>query len=206
MAWGGWFSGLSGGTGLGTLSAEPAIPLRFFPTTQPSHTMPSEDWIPRPYDEFDTFFVDQFAPYFATNAVALGFTAADGTAMTTQKSAWPYSFTGYTNAKAALAGATDDKDLKRKASETLIRTQAAKIQANPAITPVQKEALGLTVRKTTRTAVPVPSTTPALARVDTSTRAILRLFVVDAATPDSRRKRRGWRRAKSGSRSAGRRR
>jgi len=105
--------------------------------------------------------------------------------MSTQKTAWTSAFSGYTNAKAALAGATDDKDLKRKTSETLMRTQAAKIQANPAITAVQKEALGVTVRKTTRTPVPVPSTTPALRSVDTSTRARLGLHFADAATPDS---------------------
>lgn len=63
-----------------------------------------------------------------------------------------------------------------------------KVQANPNVTDAQKELLGITVRKTTRTPAPIPSTTPSMQRIDTSTRGILRLFIVDASTPESRAK------------------
>jgi hypothetical protein len=146
------------------------------------------DYIPAPDDEFDTYLRDQFAPYVGANFAALGLTAADNTALQDANTAWGYAWVAYTNAQAQLNSATMDKDHKRADAVTIIRRLAQTVQQNPAITDMQKAGMGITIRKTTKTPVPVPTTVPTLTRVDTSTRAILRLFFVDSTTPDSKAK------------------
>lgn len=146
------------------------------------------DYIPAPDDEFDTFLRDQFPPYVNTNFLALGLVLADNTALQSPTTAWGYSWVALTNANATVEAATMDKDHKRADVEVIVRRLAMKLQSNPAITDAQKAALGITVRKTTKTPVAVPTTVPVLTRVDTSTRCILRLFFADAATPDSKAK------------------
>ena len=144
------------------------------------------DFIPAEDDVFDTYLHDQFAPYCALNFAALGLSAGDNTALQAASNAWTYAWVALTNAQAALAGAVEDKELKRGLAEEKIRFIANKVQANPAITALQKEELGITVRKTTKTPAPIPSSTPTMLRIDTSTRGILRLFFADSLTPDSR--------------------
>lgn len=146
------------------------------------------DYIPGPDDEFDTYFRDQFGPYVATNFAALGLTAGDNTALQTEVDAWGYAWPAFTNAEAAFTAATADKDTRRAAAQVVMRRLAMKVQNNPAVTDMQKAGMGITIRKTTRTPVPVPTTVPTLSRVDTSTRAILRLFFADSTTPDSKAK------------------
>ena len=146
------------------------------------------DYIPAPDDEFDTYLREQFTPYVQANFAALGLSAADNTAIGDATIAWGYAWPAFTNADAAFASATADKSIKRDAAETVVRRLAMKVQSNPAVTDMQKAALGITVRKTTKTPIPAPTTVPVLNRVDTSTRCILRLFYADSATPDSKAK------------------
>ena len=146
------------------------------------------DYIPAPDDAFDTYARIELGPYVNTNFAALGLVAADNAALQTAITAWGYAWPAFTNATAALNAATMDKDLKRAALELAIRHAAMKVQSNPAATDAQKAAMGITVRKTTKTPVGVPASVPVLPRVDTSTRCILRLFFADAATPDSKAK------------------
>ncbi len=146
------------------------------------------DYIPAPDDEFDTYAVTKFAPYAQANGTALGIPAADLTTLSAALTGWGYSWTGFVNAESAFRSATDDKGTKRGALEAAIRAIAGKVQVATGVTDAQKEALGITVRKTTRTPVAVPTTVPSFQRIDTSTRAILRLFIVDATTPDSKAK------------------
>lgn len=146
------------------------------------------DYIPAPDDEFDTYARDQFGPYANANTAPLGIPVAEMTALNAAIDAWGYSWTGFTNAEAAFRAATDDKGLKRQTLENIIRDIAQGVQLRPAVTDAQKAALGITVRKTTKTPVAVPTTVPILPRIDTSTRAILRLFFADSTTPDSKAK------------------
>lgn len=146
------------------------------------------DYIPDEDDVFDTYLRDQFAPYLAANFAALGLVAGDNTALQAASQAWGYAWIAKTNADAAAHGANEDKNLKRQLAEAQIRLVANKVQANPAVTALQKEGLGITVRKTSRTPAPVPTTTPTMLTIDTSTRAVLGLLFADSATPDSRAK------------------
>jgi hypothetical protein len=146
------------------------------------------DYIPDSDDEFNTYAGTKFVPYAVANATALGLPPGDITSLQAKMTAWNDAFTAYENAKAAYAAALEAKDAARSDLEGDMRMAAGKVQANPAVTAAQKEGLGVTVRKTTRTATPVPSSVPSMQRIDTSTRSILRLFIVDAASPDSRAK------------------
>lgn len=146
------------------------------------------DYIPGPDDEFNTYLQEQFAPDVGANFAALGLSAADNTALQDANTAWGYSWPAFNNAKAAFEAATRDKDAKRAEVEAVMRRLAQKVQNNPAVTDAQKAAMGITIRKTTKTPVPPPTTVPTLARIDTSTRAILRLFFVDSTTPDTKAK------------------
>jgi hypothetical protein len=150
--------------------------------------MANSDYIPDDDDDFDTFFTTQFCPYVAAHFAALGLSAADNTALQAQKTLWGYAWPGFTNVRAAFHAGTQDKDTVRGSSEVQVRYVSNKVQANPAVTNAQKEALGITVRKTTRTPVAVPSTSPAMQKIDTSSRGILRLFYGDSATPETRAK------------------
>ena len=142
-----------------------------------------------PKDEgFDLLLRGKFAPYVNTNFAALGLTSADNTALQAGTVAWGYSWVAYGNADTAMKAATVDKNAKRAAVEPIVREIAQKVQANPAVTDVQKTALGLPVYKTTKTAVGAPTTLPVVTRIDSSTRCILRLFYADAATPASKAK------------------
>lgn len=146
------------------------------------------DYIPAPDDEFNTYATTKFAPYANTNATALGIAVAQLTALNDALVQWGYAWPGFLNAESAFRAATDEKGTRRGDLEAAIRTIAGKVQTNASVTDAQKSALGITVRKTTRTPAPVPTTTPSIQRIDTSTRGILRLFIVDASTPDSRAK------------------
>lgn len=145
----------------------------------------SDDYVPDPDDEFDPFARIKFGPYFNTNFAALGFTAAENTALQTALSNWGYSWTAFTNAEAAFNAAMPDKDAKRAVAEGLLRKYSMRMQTNTAVTDSQRAALGITVRKTSKTPSAVPTTVPVLDRADTSTRCILRLFYSDQTTPDS---------------------
>jgi hypothetical protein len=146
------------------------------------------DYIPDEDETFNQYASEQFAPYAAANAAALGVPEADITALQALLAAWQASWSAFGEAERDFRSAVQDKDAKRAGLEARIRTIAGKVQADPAVTDAQKEALGITVRKTTRTPAPIPSTPPTLQKIDTSTRAILRLFIADSATPDSRAK------------------
>ncbi len=146
------------------------------------------DYIPAPDDDFDTYAVTKFGPYANAHTSALGITTGDLTALNVALIQWGYAWPGFINAESAFRAATEEKGTQRGALETAIRTIAGKVQTNTSVTDTQKTALGVTALKTTRTPVAAPTTTPAIQRSDTSTRAILRLFIVDAATPDSRAK------------------
>lgn len=146
------------------------------------------DYIPADDDEFNTYVTEQFVPFATANAAQLNLSAGDVTELTTAKTDWTDTWTAFQNAKHAYEALVLEKNATRAAMEAVIRKDANKIQADPSVTNVAKQGLGITVRKTTRDPVPRPETVPALARIDTSTRAILRLFIVDSTTPESRAK------------------
>ena len=146
------------------------------------------DYIPGPDDLFDPYARGQFVPFVNANFAALGVTSAENSALQAAAIAWGYSWVAYGNSDTAFTTACTDKDAKRAALEALIRELAQKVQNNPAVTDVQRNGLGITVRKTAHTAVVAPASVPVLNRADASSRCILRLFYADITTPDTKAK------------------
>lgn len=124
----------------------------------------------------------------ANNAAALGITPAQVTDLTAQNTLFGYAYSGHLNAEAAYHASTDEKNLTMANLTSTIRSLAAQMQANPAVTDMQKENMGLPVHKTSRTPVPAPTTSPVIQRFDTATRASLTLDIVDHDTPNTRAK------------------
>jgi hypothetical protein len=91
-----------------------------------------------------------------------GLTTADATALqtmtTTYNTAYNAAKAGGTRGPATIA----TKDAARANVTTYARQLATLIQANPAITSDQLTALGLTVRKTNKTPIPAPTSSPIL--------------------------------------------
>ncbi len=144
----------------------------------------SQDFIP-PNDDLFADFAVAFVAWVNSTGPTRGLSPAQIAALNATSTAWVYSFIGFNNAKAAFRSATQDKDTKRTDFEKLIREAAGVIQKNPLMTDADRAAAHVTIPKGTHTPSTTPDTTPTLAKVDTSTRTILRLFVANSPTPDT---------------------
>ena len=126
------------------------------------------DYIPQDKDaRFQ--WSNTFLNYFLANTVSLGFTVADGTALTAVWTPYSDAYTALTPAENTYRAAVGNLDETGSAFITDVRALVAQIQANPAVTDETRTAAGLPVRSTTRTAVGVPTTRP-VAEVDASQR------------------------------------
>ena len=107
---------------------------------------------------------------------------------TTSWNTWNTNWSGFNTAKTAYDAALENKDDARIAAEAMIRSVVAIIQKNPNTTDADRAAAGITIPKGTHTPSTTPDTTPMLQEVDQTTRAILRLYIADSTTPESRAK------------------
>lgn len=117
------------------------------------------DYIPAADDAFDHWF-ESFKTYFAANAVALGFAAADATTVTNSFTAWSGNLSAHISAVQAAKGARSTKDQSKNAAKAVIRSYVKRIQANPATTDTQRAALGITIPDGTRTPAQPPTDAP----------------------------------------------
>jgi len=147
------------------------------------------DFIPGADGDFDSF-QEVFVAYVVANAVALGIDPADATALGTAQSAWAGSYSAHSTAQAAAQSMRQLKDDSRGDLESSIRTLARQIQANPAVSDAQREAMGLTVADTTPTPVVTASTRPVVT-VDSSERLRHVIAFTDEATPTKKAKPKG---------------
>lgn len=146
-----------------------------------------DDYVPQPDDSFDHWLA-QFNTWCQANGTTHGLTSGQLTAIGGLVTAWDYSWTGFQNAQTAFHSATQDKDTKRTTVEALARQYAGTINVNPATTNEDRVNAGLNPRSSSRTPAPIPTTTPMVQKLDVSTRAIVRIFFADSATPDKRAK------------------
>jgi len=146
----------------------------------------ANDYIPRGDAEFNGWQAN-FVSYANANLVALGLVAGDMTPITTSQTAWTSGYTAHIAAQAAAQSARDAKDGNRAAYETLVRALVRRLQASPAVSDPEREALGITVRDTDPTPVGPPTTRP-LARVDCSQRLQHTIDFTDESTPTRRAK------------------
>ncbi len=144
-------------------------------------------FIPNPDDDFD-HWVTKFYTWVNSHGTSHGLSAAQITAFTTLWNTWNTEWSDFNTAEAAYHAATQAKDSARNPLEESARALAAIIQKDPNTTNEDRTAAGLTVPSGTRTPSTTPGTIPVLQEVDASTRCILRLFITDSETPESRAK------------------
>jgi hypothetical protein len=144
------------------------------------------DYIPSQDTEFDPW-VKTYVDYAVANHLALGLTVALKDALQAAYDLWMPAYQSHLSAQAAANSATQNKLSARASLETIVREATNLIQANTSVTNEQKAALGVTIRKETKTPTPVPTTRP-MAEVDNRNRLEHTINFFDEATPSSKAK------------------
>jgi hypothetical protein len=97
------------------------------------------------------------------------------------REAWTAAWAAYQNPAERTPLITFEKNEKRSAYEKLLRVLVANLEANTRVTDDDRRAMGIPVRKTTHTPVPVPTSYPEI-RVDTATIRCLTVHFRDAGS------------------------
>jgi len=112
--------------------------------------MADQDYIPSEDTKIPPF-ANTFTTYATANLLALGLVAGDVTPISTGSTALQTAINNADVAKQAYRQAIQAKIAARKTVVTAIRITARKVQSNPAVSPAQKAALGITPRTNART-------------------------------------------------------
>lgn len=132
-------------------------------------------------------FVVNFAALLTADPAAYGEDAASALIVQTAVDDFVAAMTLATDPTTRTSPTIADKDYKRALCTARMRPVAMRINALASVTDLQREALGLTVRKTDKTPVPPPATAPSLA-VIAITPGINKLAIADETTPTSKAK------------------
>lgn len=144
------------------------------------------DYLPSADTEFIAW-MQNFISYASANVAALGLTAPELMSIQNQQTTLETSYTDFVATQALAASKRQRKDDERTAQEKLVRPLVARLQSFTTVTDAQRQALGLRVRSTSRTAVPTPTSRP-IATIDTSQRLRHTISFVDENTAGSRAK------------------
>jgi hypothetical protein len=144
------------------------------------------DYLPTADTEFIAW-MQNFLSYASANVEALGLTEAELTPIQNQQSTLETSYTDFVATQALAASKRQRKDDERTAQEKLVRPLVARLQSFTTVTDAQRQALGVKVRSTSRTAAPTPESRP-IATIDTSMRLRHTISFMDENTTGSRAK------------------
>jgi hypothetical protein len=122
------------------------------------------NYIPEKDSDFKDW-LETYDNYVNSHAEDLGLSDGQKIELHSATGTWNTNYSNLMAAQAGLRAATQAKDASRAAVEELVRKFTAIIQINPDVTNEVKATLGITIRKETRTATPVPTTRP-MAKVD----------------------------------------
>lgn len=139
------------------------------------------DFIPATDGDFDTY-TDNFNTYVNANLADFGLVAGDVAALNTAQTGWDTAFPLVAPALAAASAATQLKITARETLAAAIRALVKIIQAKPAVTAESKQAIGITIADTTKTAVAVPTTAP-VGRIEQLNRLEHTVHFADSTTP-----------------------
>jgi hypothetical protein len=142
------------------------------------------DYIPQG-DAALQLWAANYSSLITASPTTYGLIAGDATATAAALATYATQLTAATNPATRTSVTVAAKDSARATLVALIRSQVNKIQAVPTVTPTQKTSLGITVRSTTRTPVPAPTTRP-LMTVVRSNGPVLDVRINDELTPDTR--------------------
>lgn len=148
--------------------------------------MPGTDFLPKRDSELVTWS-NNFDTLITASAPSYGLTVAQASAYNTLHDAFVSAFQVSSNPSTNSHSSVVVKNDAREALVDNARTLAGIIQANPDVTNQQRSDLGLTVRDTEPTPIPVPADPPGLQIVSAVGRSVtIRLH--DTANPDNRGK------------------
>jgi hypothetical protein len=146
----------------------------------------STPYIPTKDNEFSVWSAN-FALVLSTAYAAYGLAASDATAISAADATWQAAYAVATTEATRTKVTVAAKDLARNQCKALERGYANVIQANSGITQDQKADLGLTIRDTTKSPIPAPTTSPILTIVG-ATPGQLTVRYADQNTPSARKK------------------
>jgi hypothetical protein len=122
------------------------------------------------------------------SATTWGILPADVTALVAQQALWTTAFAKAANKQNRTAADVQAKDDARDAYENTLRKFIAQWLSNNTRVPnSERQRMGITVKTGTRTAAPVPGSSP-VATIDFSTRLQHTIHFADEATPRSKAK------------------
>ncbi len=148
------------------------------------------DYIPGADGEFDAW-QQNFVTYASANAAALGLDPmVDIPPLTSAQTTWGTDYPAHATAQAAAESARQAKDTARQAFERVIRPLVQRLQASADVDDTERAALGITVRDTTPTPAPAPTTRPVVT-VDSGQRLLQVIHFSDELSPTRKAKPKG---------------
>jgi hypothetical protein len=148
--------------------------------------MSTAPYIPPTNSGFSAWLIN-FSTLLTAAPTTYGCTTGQATATASQNTAYQAAYTLATDPTTRTSPTVADAQAARATALAVVRPIAVSIAANPAVTNLNKVAIGVTVRKTTPTPVPPPTTTPTLSVVG-SVSLQLTLAYRDTTTPTSKAK------------------
>lgn len=152
-----------------------------------------DHYIPRPDANFDAW-----SAYFWASLsnwwIEQGFDPSEIKDVQIAVDAWHEAYAAHVSAQAAAEAARQTKDAARRAAEAAIRPTVARVQVMPMVTNATRAQFGISLRDTTRTPAPTPTTAPS-AIITSGGRLTHRLRLIDPATPTRRARPKGVARA-----------
>lgn len=103
-----------------------------------------------------------FSTKLTASPTLYGLVAGDATAVAGVTTTWSAAYAAATTPATRTPVTIAAKDVARTAAEALVRPYASRISVNSAVLDANKVAIGVTVRSTTPTPVPPPTTAPTL--------------------------------------------
>ena len=143
-----------------------------------------EHYMPRPDGDFAAWanhYYDAVEKWYSVQ----GFDPNELKALKEALSAWNAAFPVHVKAQAAAEGARQAKDAARAALEKEVRPVTNFVQGYPKTTNADRAEMGITVRDTSPSPAPAPSSRP-LALVESGQRLTHQLRLVDESTPTRR--------------------
>ena len=130
-------------------------------------------------------WLDNFSALISADPASYGLSSADAGPLAALTATFDAALAAATNGSTRGPSTIAAKDTARANAESRARQLATLIQANPSVTDEQKTDLQITVRKTNKTPIPAPSTSPLLSFI-AATPLQHTLRYADQDTPDSR--------------------
>lgn len=121
-------------------------------------------YIPATDVDFDAWLTN-FSTLLTAAPTTYGLLAGDAVIVAAAQSDWNAAYILATTPTTRTPVTVADKDAEKILALTTVRPYAQRISVNPGVTDMDKVAIGVTVRVTTRTPVPPPAVSPGLSLV-----------------------------------------